>query len=420
MREFQNKVHLIGIGGIGISALARYFLSEGWQVSGSDLSPSETTKELKNEGMSVLIGHHATNIKQGTDLVVYNQAIPSDNPELVKARSLGIPCKTYPEVVGELTKKYKTIAIAGAHGKSTTTALVSLILIKAGLDPTVIIGTKLKEFGGKNFRKGKGDWLVIEADEWKASFLNYFPTLAVITNIDKEHLDFYKNFSNVKKTFEKFKKQCETIVTASKNPKLLSKIKKVLWLPGQHNLSNALSAYAIAKKLKIPEAIILKALSKYRGAWRRMEYRGIMKLNPKPQIPGPRVYDDYAHHPTEIRATLAGFREKWPKNVIICVFQPHQVQRLKLLFNDFKTAFKDADKTVILPTYEVAGREKYAAGNLSEKLAKEIGAIYIKNPKRELKKVLRKTLLAKHYWLNPIVIVMGAGSIVNLTPKIIE
>ncbi len=513
-----KKVYLVGIGGIGISALARYFLSEGWQVSGSDLSPSDTTKELQKEGVKVYIGKHSEkNLKSFVEftlsksnglrttsetLVVYNQAIQENNPELLAAKKLGIPCQTYPEAVGELTKKYKTIAIAGSHGKSTTTALVSLMLIAAGFDPMVIIGTKLKEFSpgvlarspgvsrgrrgnlpsmgsplrqladrddsyGVNFRKGKSPsttanagqassgqdaWLVLEADEWKASFLNYSPTLAIITNIDKEHLDFYKTFTNVKRSFQKFIKNIlpdgtlfingdhsnvlknirmrPSTVIFSESNRVAEKIKKVLQVPGRHNVLNALAAYSVGRYLKIPEKIILKALSEYRGAWRRMEYRGKFKIkNLKLKIS---VYDDYAHHPTEIKATLAGLKEKYPKNAIICVFQAHQAQRLKLLFKDFKTAFKDADRVIILPTYEVAGRENAVIGNsklvigkTSEKLAKAIGATYVKNPKRELKKVL-KTLLAKTlptgrqaYWLNPIIVMMGAGDIVNLTDFLI-
>ena len=165
-----------------MSALARYFLSEGWKVSGSDISPSSTIEELEKDGIKVLIGpQKAKNIKN-PDLIVYNQAINDDNSELLAARRKNIPCKLYAEVLGELTKKYKTIAISGAHGKSTTTALVSLILIEAGFDPTVIIGTKLKEFNNTNFRKGKSEWLIIEADEWKGSFWHYLPFISLINN----------------------------------------------------------------------------------------------------------------------------------------------------------------------------------------------------------------------------------------------
>jgi UDP-N-acetylmuramate--alanine ligase len=421
MKNIGKQVHFIGIGGIGMSALARYFLSEGWKVSGSDLSPSDILKELRKEGAHIKIGHHYSLIRanEPINLVIYNQAIPEDNPELIQAKKFNIVCQSYPQTIGELTKKYKTIAIAGAHGKSTTTAMTALILIEAGYDPTVIVGTKLKEFGGSNFRKGKSEWLVLEADEFKAAFLNYFPTLAIVTNIDKEHLDFYRNFSNVKKAFEKFKKQCGGVLEAEKNPKILSEIKRVLKIPGKHNVYDASCAYSIAKHLGIPHKTIIKALGKYTGAWRRMEYKGEFKSqNAKVKS---FVYDDYAHHPTEIKATLAGFREKWPKNAIICVFQPHQAERLKLLFNDFKTAFKDANKVVILPAYKVAGREeKFEKKYDAKALARSIDALYIKNPKKDLKKSLLSLITNNQLTNNSVIVMMGAGDIVNLTPRLIK
>lgn len=441
----KPRAHFIGVGGIGMSALARYYLSEGWSVSGSDLVGSQITDELKNEGVEVSIGkHRSSNMSPQTNLVIYNQAIPSDNAELVTAKSLGIAVKSYPEELGELTKKYKTIAIAGSHGKSTTTAMTSLILMEAGLDPTVIIGTKLKEFSPNviarsrmrrgnlfptgsprsarddraavNFRKGLSPLLVIEADEYKASFLNYHPEIAAITNIDKEHLDFYKNFGNVRKAFRQFKKQSKIIIGHERNPKILAKIKSVLKIPGKHNLENAALAYAIGRKLKVPEKTILQSLAKYRGAWRRMEYRG--------KLAGIDVYDDYAHHPTEIKATLAGFKENWPRRPLICVFQAHQAERLKLLFNDFKTAFADADKVIILPTYEVAGREKRHDNELSKKLAKSIGATYLNKPKM-LRKVILSLIRSSKFnppagGQNSTLVMMGAGNINEYTNLLIN
>ena len=201
----NKKVHFVGIGGIGMSALARWFRAQGYEVTGSDLSPSSTTRELSAEGISVKIGQHrGKNMPKDAGRVIYNNAIRENNPELLSAKRMKIAIASYPQSLGELTKLYKTIAISGAHGKSTTTAMVSLILKKARFDPTVIIGTKLAEFGGKNFVEGKSEYLVIEADEWKAAFLNYFPYAALVTNIDREHLDFYKNLSNVKRTFVQF------------------------------------------------------------------------------------------------------------------------------------------------------------------------------------------------------------------------
>ncbi len=409
----RPRAHFIGIGGIGMSALARYFLSEGWRVSGSDLSPSPTTNELKKERVAIRTGKHSANILQkfSPTLVVYNQAIPETNPELTAAKKMGLAVRSYPEMVGELTKKYKTIAIAGAHGKSTTTAMTALILIEAGFDPTVIIGTKLKQLGGKNFRKGKNAWLVLEADEFGGAFLNYSPYAATITNIDKEHLDFYKNFANVRKTFEKFKERCQRVVIAPNDAKLTAEIRRVLQVPGEHNVKNALNAYALASYLGIPKQMILRALAKYSGAWRRMDYRG--------KLGKALVFDDYAHHPTEIKATLAAFRQKWPKNALICVFQPHQADRLRRLFSDFKGAFKAADRVLILPEYKVAGREerfdkKYNAAAL----ARAAGAVYVADPDKDLKNLLKKVGLDQSP--SPIIVMMGAGDIVNYTSKLIS
>ena len=430
-----------------MSALARYFLSEGWKVFGSDISPSGIIKGLKKEGIKALIGpQNAKNIKN-PDLIVYSQAINGDNPELLAGRKKNIECRLYAEILGELTKKYKTIAISGAHGKSTTTALVSLILIEAGFDPTVIIGTKLKEFNDTNFRKGKSEWLIIEADEWKGSFWHYSPFISLVNNIDREHLDFYKNFSNIRKSFIKFinnndsggrvifndddKNLSDLIkrnnfktktIPYSFYRKILPKIKSNLGVPGKHNIQNALGAYCIGKYLKIPDYKILKALHKYTGAWRRMEYRGGLKVkSSKSKV---MVFDDYAHHPTEIKATLAAFREKWPKNALICVFQAHQAERLKRLFSAFKTAFKDANYTIILPTYKVAGRDLKEEQKFSSMaLARAIKGKYIFDPDKELMPILKSIILsAKSLPAGrqaPFTLVMmGAGDITKYTDKL--
>jgi UDP-N-acetylmuramate--alanine ligase len=198
------KIHLIGIGGIGVSALAQYYLSKGHKVSGSDLVASEITDFLKKKGIKIFIGNFAKNIKKDFDLVIYSPAVKQDNQELKKAKQFKIKTQSYPEALGDLTKEYYTIAVAGAHGKSTTASMIALALTKAGLNPTVIVGTKIKEFGGSNFRFGESKLLVIEACEYDSSFLYYLPDIIVITNVDKEHLDYFKTFSNVKKAFKNF------------------------------------------------------------------------------------------------------------------------------------------------------------------------------------------------------------------------
>jgi UDP-N-acetylmuramate--alanine ligase len=466
----RKSVYFIGIGGIGMSALARWFLAlnklEGRApkraVFGSDLTESAITRKLVKEGVKVKIGHKKGHISPQIGLVIYNRAIKPDNQELAAARRLKIPTFPYSAVLGKITGDYTTIAITGSHGKSTTTALAGLTLIKSGLDPTVLVGTTLKEFGGKNARFGRSKYLVIEADDFGAAFLDYSPTLSIVTNIDKEHLDFYKNFTNIKNAFLKFiartknggalilnrddKLLCSLKLKINKIAKICGlkivwysiknpeakKVKKIIKISGEHNLSNAVAVYALGRLLKIPEKKILSAIGAYRGSWRRMEYRGEIK-DKRLKI---KVFDDYAHHPTEIKATLKAFKEEFPNKKIICVFQPHQTERLRLLFREFITAFNQADVLVLLPIYKVAGRDpsmgsgqvKFAPRFTSQKLAKAVKkkypqkpVFYLANPKNIKKfivKVLRRSALSPRS--SALMVMMGAGDIVNYTNKLID
>ncbi len=492
----KPKVHFIGIGGIGTSALARWFLSHGHKVSGSDASSSEITSDFKKQGIKIFIGHRAKNIPQEAKLVIYSEAIPADNLELKRAKSLGICVKSSSQAIGDLSEKYKTIAITGAHGKGTTTALLSLALIKAGFDPTVIIGTKLKEFGDSNFRKGSSNCLILEADEFHKKFLNYHPFAVIITNIDREHLDFYKNLKNIKSAFLKFigNIQIGGILVINKNDKnifslknkiqkiaknnhlniywygIQSKLEKILKIPGKHILSDATAVYTLAKALGVKDKDVIKAIASYNGAWRRMEYRGRAYDVPSiASIYGHRksqklrvdVYDDYAHHPTEIKATLTGIAQKWPKTGLICVFQPHQVQRLSLLFKDFVRAFDAANALVLLPVYQVRGRDRVShnqfccnrdslcrkklsrfcnaknivAKSLSAQLAQAIQKrfktqnlklktiIYLPSSKK-LPKVIKEIITEKFLYpkpstLNAIIVMMGAGDIYHHTKRLL-
>ncbi len=441
----KGSVHFIGIGGIGASALARYYLGQGFRVSGSDLSPSPILEELEKEGARVKIGH-SKKFNSRLDLVVYSQAIPDDDPELSLARELGISIKTYPQALGELTRQFKTVTVAGSHGKSTTTALLSLILVRAGLDPTVIIGTKLKEFDNKNFRSGRSGILVIEADEYQDAFLNYSPTLILITNIDREHLDYAKHFGNVKKSFLKFisnLREDGILVLNQDDPPLLSlrpkinreidwfsltndkgvgEIKSVIKIPGRHNLSNAFGALTAARRLGVSENMALEAIGDYRGAWRRMEYKGELKTkNSKLKT---YIYDDYAHHPTEIKATLAAFKEAFPDYSLICVFQPHQSRRLEILFKDFTESFDKADALILLDVYRVIGRDSLDPKINSEKLAEAIRKRRT-GPKEIIhlssKEKLKETVARFVPSLTPaMVVMMGAGDIVDLTSGLLE
>ena len=421
------KIHFIGIGGIGISALAQYYLAGGHEVSGSDLVSSEITTFLKKKGAKIYMGLHKKKcLKHDIKQVIYSPAVKKDNPELLEAKKRGIKIQSYPQALGELTKKYFTIAISGTHGKSTTTAMIALILIKAGFDPTVILGTKLKEFENSNFRMGKGEYLVIEADEWNASFLNYWPKIIVLTNIEKEHLDYYKNLKHILKTYQEFISHLPksgTVIANRKDEnikKIISnfqslkskdtqRLKTVLKIPGEHNILNALAALKTARILKIPDRTSFKALSEYKGAWRRFEQHKLKIGKRKVEI-----ISDYAHHPTEIRATLKAAREKFSNKKIWCIFQPHQHQRTFYLFKDFIRVFREIaiDKLIITDIYDVAGREK---GNIrskinSEKLVKTIcraWAIYL--PKEKIVNYLKKNLKG-----GEVVIIMGAGDIYKI------
>lgn len=428
------KIHLIGIGGIGVSALAQYYLSKGHQVSGSDLVASEITDFLKEKGIKIFIGNFAKNIEKDLDLVVHSPAVKKDNPEFKKTKQLKIKTQSYPEALGDLTKEYYTIAVSGAHGKSTTTAMIGLVLTAAGLDPTVIVGTKVKEFGNSNFREGKSKILVIEACEYDSSFLYYLPKIAVITNVDKEHLDYFKTFENVIKAFKNFILKLpkdgflvfnadDSNIPVIENPifkfksyslKQLEakKIKKILKVPGKHNVSNALAVLEVARFLIVPDSITFKAISEFTGTWRRFEVRpakaGTKKIT---------LISDYGHHPNEIMATLTAAREKYKKKTIWCVFQPHQHQRTHYLFNDFVKVFKEApiDKIIITDIYDVAGREtkSKSRGVSSEKLVKAInkeGIVYYAT--KDVEKYIKENINS-----GDILIIMGAGDIYKLVDE---
>ncbi|OGZ34686.1 MAG: hypothetical protein A2Y98_02725, partial [Candidatus Portnoybacteria bacterium RBG_19FT_COMBO_36_7] len=369
-----QKIHFIGIGGIGTSALVKYFLAKRFLVSGSDLAESEITRSLGKQGAKIIIGSHKQiNIPPDTDLVIYSAAVENKNPELKEAKRRKIKCQTYAQALGDLTKKYFTIAVSGTHGKSTTTAMTALILVKAGFDPTVIVGTKLREFGNSNFRLGKSKYLIIEADEYSASFLNYWPKIIVLTNIEEDHLDYYRDIGHILMTFKKYvghldKKGILVTNTNDENIRKIIQNAKIkiqnynskykinglnLKIPGIHNLMNAHAAITVARALRIPERVSLKTLNNFSGTWRRFEYMGMVR--------GAKIFDDYGHHPTEIRATLKGAREiltirqkPYAISRLWCVFQPHQYQRTWKLFEQFTGAFDEADKTILLPIYSVA------------------------------------------------------------------
>jgi UDP-N-acetylmuramate--alanine ligase len=432
------NIHFVGIGGIGMSALAKYYLVHGAVVSGSDLVTSEITDDLKKLGVPITIGkHEKKNLPQNLDRVICTAAtVQSDNSEVKQAKRCKIDVQTYAEAIGELTKKYKTITISGAHGKSTTTALTALVLEEGYHDPTVIVGTKLKEFGDSNFRKGSGSYLVLEADEWNKSFLQYSPHIAVITNIDVEHLDTYKKADAVEKTFEEYLEKVppDGMIVANRDDDRLWRVaqrfgKKVFWysifdrgardvkrvlrVPGEHNISNAMAAMSVGRLLGVQQTDILRAVSRFTGTWRRFEFKGIFK--------GAHIVDDYGHHPNEITATIAAARERFPMRRIWCVYQPHQYQRLSYLWDGFLSAFDMADRVCLLPVYDVAGREtiQAKASVNSLRLAQEL----VRRGKRASHLDTfndAKAYLSAEVKAGDVVLIMGAGDIYKLTPQLLN
>lgn len=414
-----------------MSALAKYYISQGVAVSGSDLTSSEITNELEKLGVKIYIGkHQKQNIPPNAKLVIYTAAVSQQNPEFKEAKSRKIKTKSYAEAIGEITKKYRTITVSGAHGKSTTTALVALVLEEGHRDPTVIIGTKVKEFGNSNFRRGHGSDLVLEADEWNKSFLEYFPWIAIITNIDAEHLDTYKNKKNIERAFAAYLAkvpQNGKIIANADDPSLKAVadkfgsrviwyslndpeaeiIRKILHIPGKHNISNALAALKLGRILGICETHILQALARFNGTWRRFEFKGIKN--------GAYIYADYGHHPREIQATIKAARERFPMRRIWCVYQPHQYQRLAYLWDDFITTFDLADRIVLLPVYDVAGREtKSARAKVnSKKLTTELKKRG-KNTKYFDSFTATQNFVESNVHPGDVVLVMGAGDIYGL------
>jgi len=355
---------------------------------------------------------------------------------LKEAKKLKIKCQSYPEALGELTKKHFTIAVCGSHGKSTVAAMIGLILTKAKFDPTVILGTKLKEFKDSNCRVGKSQYLVIEADEYKESFLNYWPKIIVLLNVDYDHPDYFKTEKDYILAFEKFVSHLpkDGILVLNKDAKILQNtfcaiaknvffyslkeresktLKKILKIPGEFNVSNALAALKVAKILKIKKEVALKALSQFRGTWRRFDEKK-MKIDGKKII----LVNDYGHHPTQIRETIKAAREKFKEKKIILIYQPHQYQRTYFLFEDFVKVFREipTDQTIITDIYTVKGRESKEIMKKvnSKKLVKEIdreNTIYL--PKNKILNFLKKNLKGRE-----VVILMGAGDIYDLGLKI--
>lgn len=427
--EFLKNIHtahFIGIGGIGVSAIARLMLIRGVIVSGSDRDHSLITEKLEADGATIFRGHDADYVPEHCELVVYSPAVHDDNPELVVARERGIQTLSYPEALGIISRGMRTIAVSGTHGKTTTTAMIAEILVGANLSPTVIVGSLLKS--GSNFIAGTSDIFVVEACEYKRSFLQLSPEILVITNIDNDHLDYYGTIEGVQQAFTELAEKVPgsgTIVCDPNDPFVAPVLAKavarivdytkenlttLLAVPGEHNIKNAKAAVAVARTLGVDDSEAEKLVAQFPGTWRRMEYKGETEK-------GALVYDDYAHHPTEIRATLQGFRAKHPLGRIRVVFQPHLYSRTKLLLNDFAQSFRNADEVIVAPIY--AAREAPDPSVSADLLAWEM-AKYHSNPRAfndfpAIEKYLRDTASA-----NDIIITMGAGDIYKVGEALIK
>ena len=406
MYNKTHKIHFVGIGGIGMSGIAELLLNLGYGVSGSDLNDSATTRKLQSLGANISKGHNGE-LVEGADVVVTSSAISKNNPEVLAAEEAAIPIIQRAEMLAELMRLAKYgIAIAGSHGKTSTTSMVSWMMTEAGLDPTIVVGGKVDSLGG-NAKLGTGDFLVAEADESDGSFLKLAPVLDVVTNIDLEHMDHYDDIEHIKATFLEFidripfygavilclddenianilpeirkrkitygfsaqadlsAEQIETgrgrvAFTVKRQGKKLGRID--FSLPGKHNVYNALATICVGLELEIPFATISAALQSFQGVQRRMQQKGKGR--------GITVIDDYGHHPTEIRATLAAIKDGWPEKRLVVLFQPHRYTRTYALLDEFKTCFHQADYLVITDIY--AASEEPLAEISGEILLEEV------------------------------------------------
>ncbi|MEW9082813.1 UDP-N-acetylmuramate--L-alanine ligase [Caldanaerobacter subterraneus] len=451
--ERFKRIHFIGIGGISMSGLAHILLNEGHIVTGSDIKNSHLIERLKKEGARVNIPHMAESVI-GSDLVVYTAAIHDDNVEYQKAKELGIPIIDRATLLGLIMKKYRYgVAVAGSHGKTTTTSLISVILDRAGYDPTVLVGGEIDAIGG-NVRVGKSEYFVTEACEYTDSFLKFYPYIAVILNVDSDHLDYFKNIDNIKQSFRQFanlvppdgfvvackddantmhviKGLDKNIVTYGINEESDWQAKDITYdekgcagfnvyyrgkfmgyfklsIPGKHNIYNALASLAVTYLLGVDTEKAKEYIKEFKGTHRRFEVKGVVK--------GVTVVDDYAHHPAEIRATL-DTAKNYPHKRIIAIFQPHTYSRTKALLSDFAESFDAADKIIITDIY--AAREK----DTGEVSSKDLVDLIFKRGKdvfyiKDFDSIVE--YLKENTEEGDLVLTIGAGNIYEVGEKFLE
>ena len=453
--DFQKPqhIHFIGIGGISMSGLAEILLGEHFTVSGSDAKESPLTRALEEKGAKIFYGQRASNIEDGTELVVYTAAIHPDNPEFACAQSKGLPMLTRAELLGQIMRNYETsIAVSGTHGKTTTTSMISHILLAGECDPTISVGGILPSIGG-NIRVGQSETFVTEACEYTNSFLSFFPTISIILNIDADHLDFFKDIDDIRHSFRKFAQLLPAdgaLIINADTPKYEDVIRDLpcqvityglehdaayqaaditydafghasftlvrngekgsrfsLKVPGIHNVSNALSAIALGQLLNLSDEVIARGLSSFTGTDRRFQYKG--------EIGGVTIIDDYAHHPTEIEATLHA-AANYPHKKLWCVFQPHTYTRTKALLPEFARALSLADHVVLADIY--AAREQNTIGISSADLQKQI--VEAGTPCEYFPTFDEiENFLLKSCTQGDLLITMGAGDVVNIGEQLL-
>ncbi len=454
--NFDHPIHIyfIGIGGISMSGLAEVLLERNFKISGSDMKPSSLTHVLEEKGAHIFYGQKYENLTDDIELVVYTSAIHPDNPELIAAGDLGIPILTRAQLLGQMMKNYETpIAVSGTHGKTTTTSMISEILLTADTDPTLSIGGILKTING-NIRVGHSDYFVTEACEYTNSFLSFYPKIGIILNVEEDHLDFFKDIDDIRHSFHLFARLLpedgaliingsisgiETIVSDIACPvitfgnsdcydyspsdisydekgcatfTLLKKGKPhgcySLSVPGEHNIYNSIAAIALCDLLSIDRAAVKQALSQFKGTDRRFEYKG--------NFNGTTIIDDYAHHPTEITATLKA-AANYPHKNLWCVFQPHTYTRTKAFMKDFAKALSLADQIILAKIYPA--RETDDLGISSETLKKEIDALgrtcYYFPTFEEIEKFISSNCTP-----GDLLITMGAGDVVNIGENLLK
>jgi UDP-N-acetylmuramate--alanine ligase len=447
-----RRIHFVGIGGIGMSGIAEVLHNMGYEVSGSDAKASEVTGRLEALGIRVFVGHRAKQVA-GADVVVRSSAVTMDNPEIVGAKQRLTPVIPRAEMLAELMRLKYGVAVAGTHGKTTTTSMVATVLAKGGLDPTMVIGGRLKSLGS-NARLGQGDFLVAEADESDGSFLRLSPTIAVVTTVDEEHLDYYRDLEHIQETFLEFinkvpfygsavlcldqeniqallprvekrfvtyglKGQADLMArditlkamrsefTVLRQQQVIGSLR--LQVPGLHNVYNALAAVAVGLELEIPFPVIREALEEFTGVDRRFQVKGTIR--------DILVVDDYGHHPAEIRATLAAAKEGFDRRVVV-LFQPHRYTRTQKLLQEFFTAFNQAD--VLLVTEIYAAGEAVIPGVSGRQIAEGVGQhghrdVTFVPDKRKLAAAVLPRLVP-----GDLVLTLGAGDITKVADELLE